>query len=92
MTSLDLLAQTTNATVSAGVIIITAIAIALPVLIVFTYLRVDYLKHKRPLQQIDPNVKYTFLHHMKVVTIPLFSYRLTFVVQKRNDKPPTQPT
>lgn len=92
MTIIHLFAVTNESSVSTAVIIITAIAIALPLLIVFSYLRVDYLKHKRPLQQIDPNVNYTFWHHMKVVTIPLFSYRLTFVVQKRSDKPPTQPT
>jgi hypothetical protein len=69
--------------VSGGVILITAVIIALPLIALVTYLRLDYVRHKRPLQLADPSVKYGFWHHIRVVTIPLFSYRLTFVVQKR---------
>jgi heme/copper-type cytochrome/quinol oxidase subunit 2 len=80
-----LLAQATEpARVSGGVIILTAIAVAIPVIAVFVYLRIDYRRHKKPLTLIDPSVKYTFWHHVRVVTIPLFSYRIRFMIQKKD--------
>ena len=75
---------TTSSSVSGGVIILTAIGVAIPVIIVFLYLRIDYYRHKKPLVSIDPNVRYTFWHHVKVVTIPLFSYRIKFMIQKKD--------
>lgn len=74
-----------TSTVSGGVIVLTAIAVAIPIIIIFVYLRVDYKRHKRPLVMIDPSVRYTFWHHVKVVTIPLFSYRIKFMIQKRDN-------
>ncbi|USN95951.1 MAG: hypothetical protein H6793_02180 [Candidatus Nomurabacteria bacterium] len=68
---------------SVGVLTVTALIIGLPILLLIVWLKVDQIRHKRPLQEIDPNVKYTFWHHIKVVTIPMFSYRITFMVQKR---------
>jgi DNA-binding beta-propeller fold protein YncE len=47
-----------------------------------TYLYVDYRKHKRPLVQEDPHVRYTFAHHIKTVSIPLFKYRLRLSISK----------
>lgn len=73
-----------TSTVSGGVIVLTAIAIAIPFIAVFIYLRIDYHRHKKPLILIDPNVRYTFWHHVKVVTIPLFSYRIRFMIQKKD--------
>ena len=46
------------------------------------YAYVDYRKHKGPLQAIDTTVRYTFAHHVKVVTIPLLKYRLQLQVEK----------
>lgn len=80
----SIMAAAKSSAVSTGVIIVTAILVAIPLIIVVAYLRFDYLRHKRPLQEIDPNVKYTFWHHVRVVTIPLLSYRVTFMVQKRD--------
>ena len=87
-----MLIQTTNliaqasqpSTISGGVIVVTAIAVAVPVVAVFVYLRVDYRRHKKPLVMIDPNVKYTFWHHVRIVTIPIFSYRIRFMIQKKD--------
>ena len=47
-----------------------------------TFAYVDYRKHKGTLQSIDPTVRYTFAHHVKVVTIPLLKYRLQLQVEK----------
>jgi len=49
------------------------------------FVYVDYRKHKKPLKAIDPNVRYTFMHHVKVVSIPLLRYRLTISVEKRRN-------
>jgi predicted ABC-type sugar transport system permease subunit len=46
------------------------------------FIYVDYRKHKKPLTAIDPYVNYTFMHHVKVVSIPMFRYRLRFSVEK----------
>lgn len=75
-----------DSTTSSGVLIVTAVAIAIPLLIAVIWLKVDYSRHKRPLKAVDPNVKYTFWHHIKVVTIPLMSYRITFMIQKKNNE------
>ena len=41
------------------------------------YVYYDYRRHKRPLSEVDPYVRYTLRHHIKIVTIPLLKYRLT---------------
>ncbi len=66
--------------------IVTSIAIAVGILLlvgaIYTY--VDYLKHKKPLVQMDPQQanNYTYLHHLKVVSMPLLSYRLNITVSR----------
>lgn len=53
----------------------------------FTYL--DYRKHKAPLMQMDKELnqefakKYTFWHHLKVVTIPTAKYKFTIRLEKK---------
>lgn len=53
----------------------------------FTYL--DYRKHKAPLLQMDKELnqefakKYTFWHHLKVVTIPTAKYKFTIRLEKK---------
>lgn len=69
---------------SLGVVLVTALVIAVPLIIVVVWLKADYTRHKRPLKAIDPGVHYTFWHHIKVVTIPLLSYRITFMIQKKD--------
>lgn len=70
---------------SMSVFAFTSFIIALPLLVIVVWLKADYNRHKKPLLAIDPNVKYTFWHHVKVVSIPLMSYRITFMIQKKND-------
>lgn len=50
-------------------------------LAIWTY--IDYLRHKRPLKQASAKVKYTFWHHLKVVSIPLLRYRLSISLYKK---------
>jgi hypothetical protein len=56
---------------------------------VFTY--VDYRKHKAPLIDIDKELqqnlakKYTFWHHLKVVTIPTARYKFIIRLEKKID-------
>ncbi len=66
-----------------SVIIVTAIFVAIIVGGFYLYVRADFIKHKKPLQEIDPNVKYTLAHHVKVVTVPLLKYRITFLFSRK---------
>lgn len=43
---------------------------------------VDYRRHKKPLLIADPHIKYTFSHHIRVVTLPLFRYRVSIRLSK----------
>lgn len=61
--------------------IIIFIGILMIELTIWAY--VDYRHHKRPLQTIDPNVKYSFWHHLHVVSLPLIKYRLSISIDKR---------
>lgn len=72
------LAETGVATIS-GSVLVGILLISL----IFLYR--DYLRHRRPLAAIDPNVRYTFAHHIRVVSIPLARYRLTFKFEKRRN-------
>ena len=51
-------------------------------IIAYIYTYHDYKKHKTPLLYADPNVQYTYGHHLKYVSIPLFRYRLVMRLQK----------
>jgi len=65
------------------ILIILAILIAI-VLAVMVYIYIDYRRHKKPLMSVDPNVNYSLLHHIAVVTIPIFRYRLSIRLSKVN--------
>ena len=56
------------------------------IIAITSYLYLDYRSHKKPLRAEDPNVKYTFLHHIRVVSMPRLKYRVavTVSVSKRN--------
>jgi hypothetical protein len=58
------------------------------IIAVTSYLYLDYRAHKKPLKAEDPHVKYTFLHHIRVVSMPRFKYRVavTVSVSKRSSK------
>jgi len=63
------------------------IPLAILVVIVFAvmiYIYVDYRRHKKPLESVDPNVNYSLFHHIAVVTIPIFRYRLSIRLSKVN--------
>jgi len=63
------------------------IPLAILVVIVFAvmiYIYVDYRRHKKPLESVDANVNYSLLHHIAVVTIPIFRYRLSIRLSKVN--------
>lgn len=55
-----------------------------PLALLFTaiYVVYDWQRHRKPLVEQDPSVRYTIWHHLRVVTIPLFKYRISFVVSK----------
>ncbi len=53
----------------------------------FVLLYRDYRKHKAPLKAVDPFVKYSFLHHVRLVSLPLMKYRLSFQIEHKNSKP-----
>lgn len=46
------------------------------------YIIWDWRRHRKPLIEQDPTVRYTIWHHLRVVTIPLFKYRISFVVSR----------
>ena len=69
-----------------GDFIIIAIPIGTALIIatvIVTY--IDYRNHKRPLIQADKDLakSYNYWHHLRTVTIPLFSYRFSFAFEKR---------
>lgn len=45
-------------------------------LLLVAYLYRDYRKHRHPLLAMDPMIRYSFIHHLRVVTFPLLRYRL----------------
>ena len=64
-----------------GAVMISAIGLGALIIVISAYLFIDYRRHKRPLVQEDPKVKYTFAHHLHQVTIPLFKYRLQLMIK-----------
>ncbi|MBP9827393.1 hypothetical protein KBC99_02875 [Candidatus Saccharibacteria bacterium] len=66
--------------------IVAAITISLLILMSILKMYRDYIHHRAPLIAENPHIHYTFLHHIKVVTIPVFRYRISIVFQpqKRN--------
>ena len=55
------------------------------IIAITSYLYLDFRAHKKPLRAEDPHVKYTFLHHIRVVSMPRLKYRVavTFSLSKR---------
>lgn len=66
-----------------GALAETGISSLIPIVLlaIFTtttfYLYIDYRKHKKPLTTIDPEIHYTFIHHVKMVNLPMLKYRIT---------------
>lgn len=59
--------------------------IPLGLLAVASYTVWDWQRHRAPIVAENPENHYTLLHHLKVVTLPVFRYRISFVVS-RSDK------
>lgn len=61
-----------------GLPIIVSVMAGLLLIAGALYTYFDYRRHKRPLKQADPEAAstYTYWHHLRVVSIPLFHYRL----------------
>jgi hypothetical protein len=64
-----------------------AIGLLLIATAVYTYL--DYRKHITPLLAMDPHARYTYTywHHLRVVTIPMWRYRVTIRVDRQKNMP-----
>ena len=67
---------------------IPIVVIVLVLLSALSYVYVDYRRHKKPLESVDPNVNYSLFHHIAVVTIPIFRYRLSIRLSKINPNSP----
>ncbi len=65
-----------------GVVAISAGILSFILVLSLSLIYIDYNKHKKPLRAIDPTVRYSFAHHIKVVTLPLFRYRVHIRIQK----------
>lgn len=81
------LAETTTTPAAGGTLAETGIAVSVTLLLglilgSLAYVYYDYRRHKKPLQAQDPSVRYTLLHHVKVVTLPLLRYRVSFSVSR----------
>ncbi len=69
--------------------LLVAAGVILGIGLVLTY--IDYRKHKRPLELMAAEIqsgavkKYTFWHHLRVVTIPTAKYRIRIRLEKKID-------
>ena len=76
------LATTVSSLANTG---ITTVSSTLLLGIIFgslAYTIYDYRRHKKPLVAEDEHVRYTYLHHLKVVTVPLLRYRLSVQLER----------
>ena len=66
--------------------LLTAILVFLGLIIValVIYIYRDYKKHKLPLIQADPRAKYSVVHHVRMVTIPMLRYRINVKFERNN--------
>lgn len=70
-----------------GAIMVSAIGLGAALIVTVMYLFIDYRRHKKPLVQADPNVRYSFAHHLHQVTIPLFKYRISVAIKPVDSGP-----
>lgn len=59
--------------------------IPLGLLAVTIYTVWDWQRHRAPIVAENPENHYTLLHHLKVVTLPVFRYRISFVVSRSDE-------
>lgn len=65
-----------------GAIAVSAIILGGIIVATCGYIVYDYRKHKAVLVAIDPHVRYSLPHHMKLVSLPLFKYRISLSLSK----------
>jgi hypothetical protein len=66
-----------------GILTYVAIPVGLFILGTIAWLYRDYRRHKKPLKSLDPKVKYSFWHHLHVVSLPVIKYRLSINIDRR---------
>jgi hypothetical protein len=76
---------TTSTLVNTGIIAAIAVLVGFLLIAIASYTYIDYKRHKKPLISIEPELakQYTYTHHLRVVTIPLFKYRLSIKLEKK---------
>ncbi len=70
-----------------GAMMISAIGLSAVLIVSILYLFIDYRRHKKPLILADPNVQYSFVHHLHQVTIPMFKYRISVAIKPVDSGP-----
>lgn len=73
----------TSSLAETGLLLFLAIPVGIFLIVATIYAYIDYRRHKRPLSNADPNVKYSFWHHLRVVSLPVIKYRLSINVDRR---------
>lgn len=86
-----------NPTIIANILPETSVPywfLPVPLALLFTamYVIYDWWRHRKPLVAQDPGVRYTIWHHLRVVTIPVFKYRISFVISKPSSNGGQTPT
>ncbi len=70
--------KTAGSLANTGALAISSTLLAGIIIATFAYTYWDYRRHKQPLVADNPDAQhtYTYLHHVRVVTIPLLKYRV----------------
>ncbi len=75
-------------------VITTFLAGSIIASVAYTY--IDYRNHKKPLIAADKEIgardakKYTYWHHLRVVSFPLAQYRLRVIIEEKKRTPKTE--
>ncbi len=65
-----------------GIILAVATPLGLLLVVAAVYTFYDYRRHRKPLLEVDEGVDYSYLHHLRMVSIPLVRYRLSFSISR----------
>ncbi len=69
-----------------GISLLPAVVLVILFVATVSYVVADYRRHKRPLVEADPNTHYTLTHHVRLVTLPLIWYRISFSLHNKHGK------
>ncbi len=64
------------------VLVVILLFLGFIIFLLVAYIYHDYRRHKRPLLQADPHVNYSVIHHVRMVTIPMLKYRISFKFER----------